>query len=75
MVPFALRRERDAGGDCRGKAPWSGDARAFHEARAEPVLAASEPPRGTRLTAPTLMSSEEATRVPEANGIDAREGR
>jgi len=35
-------------GVCRWKAPWIGKAHAFHEAPAEPVLAASEPASGAR---------------------------
>jgi len=35
-------------GVCRWKAPWVGEAHAFHEAPAEPILAASEPACGAR---------------------------
>jgi len=41
-VSFVLRRGRGARRVCRRKAPWIGKAHAFHEAPAEPVLAASE---------------------------------
>jgi len=44
---FVLRRGRGVRGICRWKAPWIGDAHAFHEAPAEPVLAAFEPSHGT----------------------------
>jgi hypothetical protein len=43
-----LRRGRSARSDCRWKTPRIGNAHAFHEAPAEPVLAAFEPKRGTR---------------------------
>jgi len=71
-LAFAPRHERGARGDWRWKTPWIGEAHAFHEALAEPVLAAFEPPRGIRLTAPTGTSKEEATGVSEATGIDLR---
>jgi len=40
---FVLRHGRGVRGVCRWKVPWIGDAHAFHEAPAEPVLAAFEP--------------------------------
>jgi hypothetical protein len=45
-----LRRGRDARRHYRRKALRIGKAHAFHEAPAEPVLAASEPQRGNRVT-------------------------
>jgi len=69
-VPASART--GARGDGRWKTPWIEDAHAFHEALAEPVLAAFEPPRGICLTAPTPTSKKEATRVSEANGIDSK---
>jgi len=57
---------------CRWKAPWIGNAHAFHEAPAEPILAAFEPQRGTRLAAAHAKSEKEATGVSEANGIEPR---
>jgi len=47
-VSFVLRRGRDARRVCRWKAPWVGKAHAFHEAPAEPILAASEQASGIR---------------------------
>jgi len=47
-VSFVLRRERDARRICRWKTLWIGKAHAFHEAPAEPVLAASEQASGIR---------------------------
>jgi len=44
---FVLRHGRGVRGIGRWKAPWIGDAHAFHEAPAEPVLAAFEPSHGT----------------------------
>jgi len=48
VVSFPPRCERDARRGCRRKAPWIGNAHAFHEAPAEPILAASRPPGGIR---------------------------
>jgi len=45
-------RERDVRRVHRRKAPWAGHAHAFHEAPAEPVLAAFEPVCGGRKKAP-----------------------
>jgi hypothetical protein len=42
VVSSVLRRGRGARSICRWKTPWIGKAHAFHEAPAEPVLAASE---------------------------------
>jgi len=68
-VSFVLRHERGARSDCRRKTPWIGNAHAFHEAPAEPVLAAFEPKHGTRQKRPMPTSPEEATGVPEVSGI------
>jgi hypothetical protein len=48
VVSFVLRHGRGARSDCRWKTPRIGNAHAFHEAPAEPVLAAFEPKHGTR---------------------------
>jgi len=71
VVSFVLRRERGARGICRWKAPWVGEAHAFHEAPAEPVLAASETQAQGRRKATRAGGEEEATGVPEAVGIDS----
>jgi len=52
----------------RRKAPWIGNAHAFHEAPAEPVLAAFEPVCGGGKKRPH-NGEEEATRVSEATGF------
>jgi len=49
---FAFRCGRVARGSYRGKASRIGEAHAFHEAPAEPVLAAFEPQRGPSLRDP-----------------------
>jgi len=67
-VSFVLRRGRGARSGCRWKTLRIGNAHAFHEAPAEPVLAAFEPPRELPKKQPTLTSSEEATGASEANG-------
>jgi len=54
----------------RRKAPWIGEAHAFHEVPAEPVLAASEQPSGIRRKAKPGGGTEEATGVSEAVGLD-----
>jgi len=71
VVSFVLRRERDARSDCRRKAPWVGEAHAFHEAPAEPALAASESQASGRRNATRAGGEEEATGVSEAVGIDS----
>jgi len=63
-----LRRGRDARRDYRRKAPWIGKAHAFHEAPAEPVLAAFEPPSGFEEKRTQANGTEEATGVSEAIG-------
>jgi len=69
VVSFVLRRERDACGVYRRKAPWIGKAHAFHEAPAEPVLAASEQSSGFEEKRTQASGTEEATGVPEAVGL------
>jgi len=68
-VSFVLRRGRDVRSDCRWKTPRIGNAHAFHEAPAEPVLATFEPQFGLPEKRPTPTSSEEATGESEASGI------
>lgn len=68
-VSFVLRRGRDARGVYRRKAPWIGEAHAFHEAPAETILAASGPARGARRKAKPREGTEEATGVSEAVGF------
>jgi hypothetical protein len=60
----------DARRDYRRKAPWIGKAHAFHEAPAEPVLAAFEPPSGFEEKRNQANGTEEATGVSEAVGTD-----
>jgi hypothetical protein len=67
-VSFVLRRERDARRVCRWKALWVGEAHAFHEAPAEPILAASEQASGFEEKRNQAHGTEEATGVPEAVG-------
>jgi len=69
-VSFVLRYGRDARRDYRRKAPWIGKAHAFHEAPAEPVLAAFEPPSGFEEKRTQASGTEEATGVSEAVGTD-----
>jgi len=65
-----LRRGRDARRDYRRKALRIGKAHAFHEAPAEPVSAAFEPPSGFEEKRTQAIGTEEATGVSEAVGFD-----
>jgi hypothetical protein len=67
VISFMLRHGRDARGVYRRKTPWIGKAHAFHEAPAEPVLAAFETMRGVRRKANPHVESEEATGVSEGD--------
>jgi hypothetical protein len=70
-VSFVLRRGRDARRGCRWKAPRIGKAHAFHEAPAEPILAASGTMCGFEEKRAHASGPEEATGVSEAVGVSS----
>jgi hypothetical protein len=70
-VSLVPRRERGARRDCRRKTPWTREAYAFHEAPAEPVLAAFELRCWELATAPTprLEGGDKGVRGDRSNPV------